>query len=298
MRAKASQVRSSNGLSTWHDTTAYRFGSMCGICGLVTLSGAPDPAHGRRDARGDPPPRPGRGRDRGARPLRARDQRLRVLDLETGRQPVANESGEVVAVFNGELYNYRELRESLAGPRGARHGRHAGAARTSTRSTGSASSSTCDGMFALALWDAPRERLVLARDRLGKKPLVWTRLPDGTLAFASELKALLRLPEVCARAGSRRARRLPRARLRARLGDRDPRHPPPPARPRARRRERHRAGRALVAAASRRRPARRRRSGSSGCGRRSAPRCGGGSPRTCRSARSSPAESTPRSSSR
>jgi asparagine synthase (glutamine-hydrolysing) len=140
-----------------------------------------------------------RGPDEGATEAFGRcalgSQRLRVLDLETGRQPVANESGEIVAVFNGELYNYRELRESLRGH--------------DVRGTGDTPVlphlyeehglgflERLHGMFALALWDAPRERLVLARDRLGKKPLVWTKLPDGTLAFASELKALLRLPEV------------------------------------------------------------------------------------------------------
>jgi asparagine synthase (glutamine-hydrolysing) len=168
---------------------------MCGICGLVTLSGAPDPlvVDAMRAAIRH------RGPDEGATETYGRcalgSQRLRVLDLETGRQPVANESGAIVAVFNGELYNYRELRELLRGH--------------DVRGTGDTPVlphlyeehglgflERLHGMFALALWDAPRERLVLARDRLGKKPLVWTKLPDGTLAFASELKALLRLPEV------------------------------------------------------------------------------------------------------
>ena len=124
-------------------------------------------------------------------------QRLRVIDLEQGFQPVASETGDVVAVFNGELYNFPELRRELA------------AAGHDVRGTGDtpviphlyeehglAFVERLEGMFALALWDAGRDRLVLARDRLGKKPLVWTRLPDGTLAFASELKALLALPEV------------------------------------------------------------------------------------------------------
>jgi len=122
-------------------------------------------------------------------------QRLRVLDLEAGYQPVTNEAGDVVSVFNGEVYNFRRLRRELA------EHEVRGTGDTAVlphlyEEDGLAFVRRLHGMFALALWDAPRGRLVLVRDRLGKKPLVWTRLPDGTLAFASELKALLRLPDV------------------------------------------------------------------------------------------------------
>lgn len=124
-------------------------------------------------------------------------QRLQVLDPELGYQPVANETGDVVAVFNGELYNFPALRAELA-ERG-----HEVRGRGDTpviphlyEEYGPSFVEHLEGMFAIALWDAPRGRLVLARDRLGKKPLLWTRLGDGTLAFASELKALLALPAV------------------------------------------------------------------------------------------------------
>ncbi len=122
-------------------------------------------------------------------------QRLRVIDLDTGYQPVSNESGNVVAVFNGEAYNFRALRDEL------RDHEVRGTGDTPIlphlyEESGPRFVERLHGMFALALWDGARERLVLARDRLGKKPLLWTRLPDGTLAFASELKALLRLPGV------------------------------------------------------------------------------------------------------
>jgi asparagine synthase (glutamine-hydrolysing) len=120
-------------------------------------------------------------------------RRLAIVDLATGDQPVADERGEITAVFNGELYNFRELRAGLTGHE--------------VRGTGDTPViphlyeehglgfvERLEGMFALALYDRPRNRLVLARDRLGKKPLLWTRLADGRIAFASELKALLRLP--------------------------------------------------------------------------------------------------------
>src|SRR5438874_4730045 len=122
-------------------------------------------------------------------------QRLQVLDPELGYQPVANETGDVVAVFNGELYNFTELRRDLD----ARGHDVRGRGDTPViphlyEEYGPRFVERLEGMFAIALWDGPRRRLVLARDRLGKKPLVWTRLGDGTFAFASELKALHSLP--------------------------------------------------------------------------------------------------------
>ena len=122
-------------------------------------------------------------------------RRLRVLDLDTGFQPAENETSDVHVVFNGEIYEFQALREELLA---AGHELR-GTGDTATlphlyEEHGPRFAERLHGMFALALWDAPRERLVLARDRIGKKPLLWTQLPDGTLAFASELKALVRLP--------------------------------------------------------------------------------------------------------
>lgn len=168
---------------------------MCGICGLYAASGQPPPAlvdamRARIRHRG-----PDQGSTDAFGPCVLGHQRLRVIDLELGYQPVANERGDVVAVFNGELYNFPELREELA----AKGHEVRGHGDTPViphlyEEHGPRFVERLEGMFALALWDAPRGRLVLARDRLGKKPLVWTRLDDGTLAFASELKALLELP--------------------------------------------------------------------------------------------------------
>ena len=122
-------------------------------------------------------------------------QRLRVIDPETGYQPVRNETGDVVSVLNGELYNFPALRAELSGHE-VRGTGDTPVLPHLYEEHGAAFVRRLQGMFAIAVWDEPRGRLILARDRLGKKPLVWTRLPDGTLAFASETKALLRLPDV------------------------------------------------------------------------------------------------------
>jgi asparagine synthase (glutamine-hydrolysing) len=123
-------------------------------------------------------------------------QRLAIIDLETGDQPIRNEDGSVVVVLNGEIYNYRELREELE------RGGHRFATRSDTEviphlyeEMGDDCVHRLRGMFALALWDRRRRRLLLARDRLGKKPLFYSTR-DGTLWFGSEAKSILQDPAV------------------------------------------------------------------------------------------------------
>ena len=168
---------------------------MCGICGLYSPSRDPqgslvDEMRARLRHRG-----PDQGSTDAYGACVLGHQRLQVLDPELGFQPVANEGRDVVAVFNGELYNFPELRAELAGMGHEVRGRgDTPVIPHLYEEHGPAFVERLDGMFAIALWDAPRRRLLLVRDRLGKKPLVWTRLPDGTLAFASELKAFHGLP--------------------------------------------------------------------------------------------------------
>jgi asparagine synthase (glutamine-hydrolysing) len=119
-------------------------------------------------------------------------RRLAIIDLETGDQPIANEDGTVHVVQNGELYNYRELRTELerGGHRLRTHGDTEVLVHLYERD-GLAFARRLRGMFAVALWDAPMRRLVLARDRYGIKPLYYRAGASG-LEFASELRALPR----------------------------------------------------------------------------------------------------------
>jgi len=123
-------------------------------------------------------------------------QRLRVVDLVTGDQPIHSEDGSVVVVLNGEIYNFRELRARLR----ARGHRLSTEGDTEViahlyEEHGIDCVSHLHGMFAFALWDRARRRLLLARDRIGKKPLYYALL-DGGISFASELRALLEDPRV------------------------------------------------------------------------------------------------------
>lgn len=123
-------------------------------------------------------------------------RRLRIIDLAGGRQPIANEDGTVWVVFNGEIYNFRELRRELES-RG-----HRFATQSDTEvivhlyeERGAECVQALRGMFAFAIWDKKTHTLLLARDRFGKKPLYYAETPTGWW-FGSEIKALLRAPDL------------------------------------------------------------------------------------------------------
>jgi len=118
-------------------------------------------------------------------------QRLRVIDLDSGDQPVYNEDRSVAVVLNGEIYNYRELRRRLIanGHRFTSEGDTEVIAHL-YEEEGPEFVRSLAGMFAVAIWDARREELLIARDRMGKKPLFYAER-KGTISFASELWALL-----------------------------------------------------------------------------------------------------------
>src|SRR5262249_32650797 len=121
-------------------------------------------------------------------------RRLSIIDLSGGDQPIGNEDGSVQVVFNGEIYNFQELRAGLEA-RG-----HRFRTRSDTEvlvhlyeEEGERLTERLRGMFTFALWDRPNRRLLLARDRLGIKPRYLRRDPDKLL-FGSELKAILAHP--------------------------------------------------------------------------------------------------------
>ncbi len=165
---------------------------MCGICGIVSASGPADPDRlARMSAK-----LLHRGPDSDGTfvegPVGLAARRLAIIDLETGDQPLANEDATVHVVQNGELYNYPELRGELerAGHRFRTHGDTEVLVHLYEQE-GPAFARRLRGMFAVALWDSTRRRLVLARDRYGIKPLYYRAEADG-LEFASELRSLPR----------------------------------------------------------------------------------------------------------
>ena len=170
---------------------------MCGIHGIYQLDASPAPIEllarmGNATIHRGPDDSGAHADGRCALGMR----RLSIIDLSGGHQPIANDTGSLVVVCNGEIYNYRELRRELQGA-GHRfrtesdsevvvHGYAQWGRRVVER---------LNGMFGFAIWDRARQALVVGRDRLGIKPVYW--LADGKrVAFASEAKSLLALPGV------------------------------------------------------------------------------------------------------
>jgi len=171
---------------------------MCGICGIYNYGSGLPVERGDLKAMNDlivhrGPDDEGYYTDRD---LGLAMRRLSIIDLSTGHQPITNEDGSLWIVFNGEIYNFQELREGLRA-RG-----HVFKTKSDTEvilhlyeEKGEDFPKELRGMFAVAIWDKRKKRLTLARDRVGKKPLYYAQTPSG-FAFASELRCLLTRPEV------------------------------------------------------------------------------------------------------
>lgn len=171
---------------------------MCGICGIYNMQSREPVSSGlieqmtRLIAHRGPD-------DSGAHldgPAGLGFARLSIIDLSGGHQPMCNETGDIWIVFNGEIWNYKQLRQELL-EKG-----HQFRTNSDTETIihayeefGVDCVARLHGMFGFAIWDSPRQRLLLARDRAGKKPLYYTQA-DGDLLFASEIKSLLCHPRV------------------------------------------------------------------------------------------------------
>ena len=176
---------------------------MCGICGLIASDGRSEVGesvlrrmmavleHRGPDDEGLYGPRQFDGLTVGLG-----HRRLSIIDLATGHQPMSNEDGTIWLVFNGEIYNYRELRRDLTA-RG-----HVFSTQSDTEvivhlyeEHGADCVTHLRGMFAIALWDETKRQLFAARDRLGQKPFFY-RAEHGVFAFGSEIKSILEVPGV------------------------------------------------------------------------------------------------------
>lgn len=171
---------------------------MCGICGYVHLDKSKRPSEavvkGMMDALIP------RGPDDEGLYVKENvalgHRRLSIIDLKTGHQPMLNEDGSIAIVYNGEVYNFRELKEPLV-KKGHVFKTHSDTEVIihAYEEYGEECLNHFNGMYALAIWDSKRERLFLARDRFGKKPLYYATF-DNQFIFASELKAILKHPSV------------------------------------------------------------------------------------------------------
>ncbi len=174
---------------------------MCGITGVVDLTGRRTATAGLLRAMNDSLTH--RGPDGDGFHIEPGvglgHRRLSIIDLEGGKQPLYNEDETVVVTYNGEIYNFHGLAEELVALG------HSFRTRCDTEvivhaweAWGPKCLERFNGMFAFALWDRNSETLFMARDRLGIKPLHYARLPDGRIVFGSELKAVMKHPDVAA----------------------------------------------------------------------------------------------------